>query len=149
MSIQPIDLPALLGAATWPLIALLAFTVFRRPLSDLVGILGQCARKFSFGGVSLELAQVSEIEPRSLEAEIRQLGAGLIPQSGSSPIADLLMQLQSGGHHDYIVIDLGSESSSRWLTSRLYLQSRLKFFHRPLEAKSSLLNQSKLQATAT
>jgi hypothetical protein len=130
MSIQPIDLAALLAAVTWPLIIVVAFTVFRHPLSELVGTFGQRARKFSFGGVSLELAEVSEMRPQSLEAEIRQLDAGLIPQSGSSAIAGLLKQLQSGGEYDYIVIDLGSESSPRWLTSRLYL---LAFLIAPID----------------
>lgn len=130
MKIQPIDLPALLGAVTWPLIAVIAFTVFRRPLSDLVSILGQRIHKFSFGGLSLELAEVSEMQLQSLETEIRQLDAGLIPQSGSSAIAGLLVQLQQGGEHNYIVIDLGSESSPRWLTSRLYL---LAFLIAPID----------------
>jgi hypothetical protein len=48
-----------------------------------------------------------------------------LPQSGPSAISGLLTQLQYGGQHDYIVIDLGSEASPRWLTSRLYLLSLL------------------------
>lgn len=136
MNIQPLDIPALLGAVTWPLIAVVAFVVFRRPLGDLVGVLGQRARKFSFAGVSLELAEVSEMKPLSLEAEIRQLDAGLIPQSGSSAIAGLLTQLQSGGQRDYIVIDLGPESSPRWLTSRLYL---LAFLIAPIDRPKSFV----------
>jgi len=126
MNIQPIDLPALVRALIWPLIAIIGFIVFRRPLGDLVRILGQKVRKFSVGGLSLELAEISEMKaPQALETEIRQLDAGLLPQSGPSAISGLLMQLQHGERQDYIVIDLGSESSPRWLTSRLYLLALL------------------------
>ncbi|HET8924382.1 MAG TPA: IPT/TIG domain-containing protein [Candidatus Acidoferrum sp.] len=129
---QPIDLPSLLRAITWPVIVIVAFFVFRRPLSDLVGVLGRGVRKFSFAGVSLELAEVSQVRPHALDAEIRQLDAGPSPQSGSSGISDLINQLQYGGQRDYIVIDLGSQSSPRWLTSRLYLLTFLiSLIHEP------------------
>jgi len=133
MNIQPIDLPSLLRAVTWPVIAIIAFVVFRRPLSDLVKILGKRIHKVSVGGVSLELAEVSELKPHSLDTEIRQLDAGLVPQSGASGISGLLSQIQHSGQHNYIVIDLGSESSPRWLTSRLYLLALLiAMINRPL-----------------
>lgn len=123
MNFQPLDLPALLGAVTWPLVVVVAFTVFRRPLSELVGVLGQRARKFSFGGASLELA---EMKPSpTLDTEIRQLAASSAPQSGVTGISTLLNQLKYGGRQDYIVIDLGSETSRRWLTSRLYILALL------------------------
>ncbi len=77
MNIQPIDLAALLRAVTWPLITIAALVVFRRPLINLVSILGRRVQKISFGGVSLDLSEVSELKPHSLDAEIRQLDAGL------------------------------------------------------------------------
>jgi IPT/TIG domain len=129
---QPIDLPSLLRAITWPVIVVIAFFVFRRPLGELVLVLGRRAHKFSFGGLSLQLAEVSEAKPLSLDAEIRQLDTGAIPQSGSTGISELIAELQRGQKHDYIVIDLGSESSPRWLTSRLYLLTFLiSFLHQP------------------
>jgi hypothetical protein len=121
MNIQPIDLPSLLRAVIWPLLAVVAFIAFRRPLGVLVTILGQRVHKFSVGGFSMELAEVSEMKTQTLETEIRQLDAGLIPQSGSNAISQLLFQLQTERNHDYITLDLGSETSPRWLTSRLYL----------------------------
>ena len=130
MNVHPIDISGLLGAVIWPLTVVVAFIVFRRSLGELVSVLGHRTRKFSFAGVSLELAELPEIKPPSLETEIRQLDAGLIPQSGPSSISRLLIQLQSAGKRDYIVIDLGSESSPRWLTSRLYL---LTFLIAPID----------------
>jgi hypothetical protein len=118
MNIQLIDLPALLGAVAWPLTVVIAFIVFRRSLGDLIIILGKKTRKFSLGVLSLELAEVSEMKPRSLDTEIRELDAGARPQSG--PL-DLLAQIREQGTNDYIVIDLGSDSAPRWLSSRLYL----------------------------
>jgi len=126
MTLQPIDLPSLLRAATWLLIAIFAVFAFRRPLAELVSTFCQRIRRLSFGGLSLELAEVSELKsPQALETEIRQLEAGLAPQSGASGISGLLVRLQQDGRHDYIVIDLGSDSSPRWLTSRLYLLALL------------------------
>jgi hypothetical protein len=125
MTIQSIDLPSLVRAIFWPLLAVFALVLFRRPVGDLVTILGQRIHKFSFGGLSLELAEVSEMKTPILETEIRQLDASPAPQSGSSAISQLLVQLQSDRRHDYIVVDLGSESSRRWLTSRLYLLALL------------------------
>jgi hypothetical protein len=103
MSIQPIDLPSLLHALIWPFIVIAALAVFRRPLGDLVSVLGQRVHKLSVAGYSLELAQVREMQPRAMDTEIRQLDAGLIPQSGSTSLTALVTELQSGGQHDYLL----------------------------------------------
>jgi len=121
MNFQPLDVPSLLKAIAWPVIALIALAVFRRPLANLVSLLGQKVSKLSFGKFSIEMAKVEEMKPRAMDAEIRELEAGLIPQSGSTALTALVTELQSGGKHDYVMIDFGSESSPRWLTSRLYL----------------------------
>jgi hypothetical protein len=121
MGVQPIDLPSLLKAVTWPLVAVAALVLFRRPLANLLAALGQKVSKFSIGSFSVEMAQVQEMKPSAMDTEIRQLQAGLVPQSGSTSLTELVNELQSGGQHDYVVIDFGSESKPRWLTSRLYL----------------------------
>jgi len=121
MNIQPIDIPSLLKAISWPAIAAVALALFRRPLASLFAALGQKVSKFSFGSFSVEMAQVQEMKPSAMDTEIRQLQAGLVPQSGSTSLTELVNELQSGGQHDYVLIDFGSEASPRWLTSRLYL----------------------------
>lgn len=121
MSIQPIDLPSLLKAVSWPVIAAVTLVLFRRPLANLFSALGQKVSKLSIGGFSVEMAQVQEMKPSAMDTEIRQLQAGLVPQSGSTSLTELVNELQSGGQHDYVVIDFGSETKPRWLTSRLYL----------------------------
>ena len=78
MNVHPIDISGLLGAVIWPLTVVVAFIVFRRSLGELVSVLGQRTRKFWFAGVSLELAEVSEIKPQSLEVEIRELDAAAL-----------------------------------------------------------------------
>jgi hypothetical protein len=126
MSIQPIDVPSLLRAVIWPLISALICVVFRRELRDLIPIFSRRLSKISFGTLSVELAKVPEVTPPpALDAEIRQPEAGLIPQSGVPGLTGLINRLATGGKYDYIVIDLGSESSPRWLTSRLYLLTYL------------------------
>jgi hypothetical protein len=133
MNFQPIDLPLLLRSATWPVFAVVALVVLRQPLADMVKALGQRTHKLSFMEFSLELTEISEKKPATLETEIRQLEAGLNPQSGSTSLSSLFNQIQHGEQHDYIVIDLGSESSPRWLTSRLYLLALLiTLLNRPM-----------------
>ena len=123
--LQPIDVPALVRAVIWPLLAVIGFTVFRRPLSELVGAIGQRVHKFSVAGVSVELSEAQQAPAsQAVDTEIRQLDAGLIPQSGVPGLTGLLSQVQSGPL-DQILIDLGSDARRRWLTSRLYILSLL------------------------
>jgi hypothetical protein len=125
MHIQPLDIPALLRAITWPLIVVTAFAIFRRPLAILISLVGQKVSKLSFGKFSIEMAQVPEMKPQAMDAEIRELDAGLTPQSGTTGLTALVNELQSGGKRDYVVIDFGSDTAPRWLSSRLYLLSFL------------------------
>jgi len=125
MPVQPLDVPALLRAVTWPLIVVMAFTIFRRPLANLISLVGQKVSKLSFGKFSIEMAQVPEMKPQAMDTEIRELEAGFTPQSGTFGLTSLVNELQTGGKRDYIVVDFGLESSPRWLSSRLYLLSFL------------------------
>ena len=121
MELEPINLPALILALLWPAIAIVALVLFRRPLGEVVGILGQRIQKISIGTLSLELAATSELKLAALDDEIRKLDATPNVQSAASSLSGLMAQLRQGRKHDYIVIDLGSEAAPRWLTSRLYL----------------------------
>jgi hypothetical protein len=132
MTIQPMGIPELIKAIAWPGIAIGAIILFRRPAVEVLKILVQRLGKISVAGVSLELSLLSELRPRSLDAELRELNSAGPPPSG--PTA-LLNELQFGGSHEFIVVDLGTDAAPRWLSSRLYLFavmlsriSRLKCF---------------------
>jgi hypothetical protein len=132
MTIQPLDIPDVIKAITWPAVAAGAIVVFRKPVAEAFRILVERLSKISVGGVSVELSLLSELRPRSLDSELRELNAA--PPTPSAPTA-LLNEIQFGGSHEYIVIDLGTETAPRWLSSRLYLFavmlsriSRLKCF---------------------
>jgi len=84
MHIQPIDIPSLLRAIAWPMIVVVAFALFRRPLANLISIVGQKVSKLSVGKFSIEMAQVEEMKPRAMDAEIRELEAGLKVSSKQS-----------------------------------------------------------------
>jgi hypothetical protein len=127
MSFQPLDLPSLLRAALWPTIVVIALVIFRRQLPDLVRILSQRINKFSFAGLSLGLAVLPEMRSAAIEIEVRRLDAAQPAESGVSSIGGLFGELERG-EGAYIVIDLGSESDRRWLTSRLYLLAFLIIF---------------------
>ena len=121
MNIQPVDIPSLLRAAAWPVIVLVALVIFCRHLPDLVRILNQRINKFSFAGLSLELAVVPEMQSTAVEIEVRQLNAAPQIQSGVSSISGVFDELQWSSGPGYILVDLGSESNPQWLTSRLCL----------------------------
>ena len=122
MNIQPIDLPGFLRAVTWPVLAAIVCILFRRPLNEFARTLGNRIQKVSIGSLSLELSQATAAASlQAVESDIRQLDAGLTPQSGTAELTTVLTQLRYGAPQDYILIDLGSESSRRWLTSRLYI----------------------------
>jgi hypothetical protein len=125
MTIEPIDLPSLLQSLIWPLLALAAALLFRRPLGDLLRILLGRIQRVSIAGISFELDKMSEAMPYSLDTEIRQPDANLVPQSGASGISGLLSQIQRSDPESYILIDLGSPANLRWLTSRLYILAYL------------------------
>jgi hypothetical protein len=132
MTIEPLNILELIKAIAWPVVAAGAIVLFRKPAVDVLRILLERVSKISVGGVSLELSVLSELRPRSLDAELRELHAAPPPPSGATA---LLYELQIGGSHEYILIDLGSDAAPRWLSSRLYLFaamlsriSRLKCF---------------------
>jgi hypothetical protein len=77
--------------------------------------------KLSFGKFSIEMAQVPEMKPQAMDAEIGELDAVSTPQSGTTGLTALVNELQSGGARDYVVIDFIPESARRWLSSWLYL----------------------------
>jgi hypothetical protein len=132
MTIEPLSIPDLIKAIAWPGVAAAAIVVFRKPAAEVLRMLVERLSKISVAGVSVELSLLSELRPRSLDTELRELNSAAPPPSG--PTA-LLNELQFGGSHEYIVIDLGADTAPRWLSSRLYLFavmlsriSRLKCF---------------------
>jgi hypothetical protein len=121
MELEPVNLLAPILALLWPAIAVVALVLFRRPLVELVGILGQRLQKISIGTLALELAAISELKLTALDTEVRKLDAAPSMQSGASSLFGLMAQPRQGHKHDYVVIDQGLETAPRWLTSRLYL----------------------------
>jgi hypothetical protein len=119
--VKPIDLSTLTGAIAWPLVVVCALIVFRGVLVDLVRIVSRRVNKLSIGGFEIELAKLPDLTPPSLEIELRSLAAAPQMESGSLAISNMFLELQSGEPRGYILIDIGSKASPRWLNSRLYL----------------------------
>lgn len=67
--IQPIDIPSLLRAVTWPVLIIIALAFFWRPLTELVKTLTPHINKLSFHGFSLEMMQVNEMRPRAMDTK--------------------------------------------------------------------------------
>jgi hypothetical protein len=106
MTIEPIGLAAILNAVMWPLIAVIAVILLRKPLTSLVGTLGQRIQRISVGALSLDIASLSEVKSTSLDSEIRQLEPSQPVQSGVSSLESLFAETRRGGKQDYVVIDL-------------------------------------------
>jgi hypothetical protein len=118
MTIQPLNIADLVKAVAWPAVAAGAIVLFRKPAAEVFRTLVERLSNISVAGVSLELSLLSVLFSRSLDAELRDLNSTGLPPSG--PTA-LLNELQFGGSHEFIVVDLGTDTALRWLTSRLYL----------------------------
>jgi hypothetical protein len=114
------DAADLVRSILWPAVAAGALYVFRDPMRQLLGVVGQRVEKISIWQIKLELSKLPEFKPSSLDVEFRQ--ASIVPQSGTP---GLFSQLRTAGRYDYIVVDLGSDERPRWLTSRLYILALL------------------------
>jgi hypothetical protein len=69
--------------------------------------LSQGINKFSFAGLSLELAGLPEMQSTALLIEVRQPNAAPQIQSGVDSISGAFDKLQRSAERGYIVIDLG------------------------------------------
>lgn len=106
--------------ALWPLVALVAIVLLRRPIGEL---LSRRVSKLSVFAVSVELAQVPEARPAwtmrlgNEELDFRGLtGADKLTDSYTH---SLFRQMEEPGALDFATIDLGVGES--WLTTRLFL----------------------------
>jgi|GEM_PF-2045275 len=108
----------LLKATAWPVVAILAIILLRRPLGDLVTQIARRASKLSLYEVSVELATLPELSPSWSvgSADVRQLTSSMIFDSASQT---LFQELLKPGKADYAVVDLGT--GREWLTSRLFV----------------------------
>lgn len=68
--------------------------------------------------VSIELAAVPELQPSASFDQIRELTSLISTQSTAPP---LFRELTSSGEAEFVIVNLGSISKPRWLTSRLYI----------------------------
>lgn len=111
-----------LGAIVWPLVAVIAVLVFRRPMIRLASEIAVRTRKVSFKGVSLELQPLPALAPSwdvswpVATEDVRQLTSSELFDSYSSSLFEQLLHPREA---DYATVDLGR--GQEWLTSRLYI----------------------------
>jgi hypothetical protein len=105
-------------AVAWPMVAVFALYLLRRPLVELVAQIASRASKFSLYNVSVELAVLPELSASWTvgSTDVRKLTSSLI---FDSPSQALFQELLKPGKADYAVIDLGH--GREWLSSRLYI----------------------------
>jgi hypothetical protein len=105
----------------WPLVAMIALVIFRRPIGRALVGLSNRATKLDLRVVSLELAPaLTRPQWQFDDVDFRHLTSDRVFDSHSY---SLFAQLQRNGGADVAIIDLGAGKD--WLTSRLYLFSAL------------------------
>jgi hypothetical protein len=113
---------ALVQALAWPTVALIAAILFRDQMGSLLKAVSQRATKLSVMQVSVELAVVPELQVSPSLDQIRELTTPIGTQSSES---SLFRDLTSSGGAEFVIVNLGSASQPRWLTSRLYIGALL------------------------
>ena len=110
----------LLDAIVWPVVAVVALFVFRKPLTGFVEEIGKRATKFSVFDVAIEFTtmpnppQVPWSDPAFSE------GTNLICGNvTSTTIMELFQRIRDDTHWQYLIVNIGS--GKRWLISRLFL----------------------------
>jgi hypothetical protein len=105
-------------ALAWPLFALVALIVLRKPLADVARAIGQRARKLTIFEVTIELAPLPELKSSWLAGpgDVRQLTSSQVFDSYSETLFEELLK---PGRADYAIVDLGT--GEEWLMSRLFV----------------------------
>lgn len=108
----------ILEAVAWPLVAVLAFWIFRQPLRAFLDRVATQATKLSLGNYSIELPELREATTQwqSTELDFRRMTKSDVFDSASH---SLFLQLTQQDQADYAVIDLGA--GDQWLSSRLFI----------------------------
>lgn len=107
-----------IAALLWPIVVMVALLLFRASLNTLLRTVGERATRLSLLNISLELAALPEFQPPQSLDQIRELTSDLGSQSSETAI---FQELVTASNAEFIIIDLGSPSKPRWLTSRLYI----------------------------
>jgi hypothetical protein len=107
----------LVKALAWPITALVALVILRRPVSQLIEVIGRRATKISLFKIELSLGNMTRVAP-GMEAKFDRLRMVAVEQSGVAPI---LAGLSRSADADYLTISLGADSERAWITSRLFI----------------------------
>jgi hypothetical protein len=103
-------------ALAWPVVALLIATLFRRPISAFMSVIGRRITKFSIFKLEIELPPATAATITPLLDDIRN---ATTPAEINDSSRMMLEQVQSAMPADYATIALGEGDA--WLTSRLYI----------------------------
>ncbi len=109
-------------AILWPLVALVAVFLFRKPVIRLASEVAVRTRKVSFKGVSIELEALPALAPAwsvstgTTTEDVRKLTSSMLFDNYTQTLFDQLLHAKDA---DYAAVDLGG--GHEWLTSRLYI----------------------------
>lgn len=111
---------ALVAAAAWPIVAVLALVLLRVPLTTAIAELGRRTTTLDLHVVTFEFAQGIapdwRVDVAGRTTDVRHLTSDAVTDSYSHSLFDQLAKADPAGA---LVIDLGE--GREWLTTRLYL----------------------------
>jgi len=108
---------ALAEKIAWPLVAVLALLVLRKPLINFLGEVAKRATEISIGGLGIKLPTMSEAQ---LSDEILTFkAADALTVVNDSAKRTLFSMFQQQAKFDFAAINLGR--GDQWLSSRLYI----------------------------
>src|SRR5258708_6914996 len=105
------------GQLAWPVVALVAFSLFRKSLISFLDTVAKRATKFSLGALGIELPTMNEAQLSDDLLTFRTADPFMVV--GSSAKRTLFDMFQQPGTFEFVSINLGRGDS--WVSSRLYI----------------------------
>lgn len=107
----------LIGQIAWPIVAVFAAFLFRKPLTNFLDTVAKRATKFSIGALGIELATMNEAQLGDDLLTFRT--ADPFTVVGSSAKRTLFDMFEKPGTFEFVSINLGRGDD--WVSSRLYI----------------------------
>src|SRR5258708_5189704 len=105
------------GQLAWPVVALVAFSLFRKSLISFLDTVAKRATKFSLGALGIELPTMNEAQLSDDLLTFRTADPFMVV--GSSAKRTLFGMFQQPGTFEFVSINLGRGDD--WVSSRLYI----------------------------
>jgi len=112
---------ALLQSVAWPFVAIAALSLFRKPLSNFLEMVGKRASEISIGGLGIKLPTMNEAQLGDDVLTFRAADAFMVLSSSAK--SSLFSMFEQSSNFEFVAINLGR--GEKWLSSRLYIFAKM------------------------